>query len=258
MTNISEYPMPGDAIMLDVGCECTGVKPGTVAVLEGRIGQCRDEYMACFSASAFNDGQCVNCSGGPVPYVSPEQLVATGEMITVQFWRWKDGMAGAHRGEYYQKEVPLWKWQPGGYRDQADKALATYRFWSDSLYVREAQRASAILGYPVVERPRPINIRGFLPNRAPESLGEFVVWLCETANIGGSSDPAYLCNVIAAEAGFGDGCGSFFGAVRIRDDDHRIAVVEKIAGRIKGSYGSCLAGKVSDASLRSGLFILLT
>lgn len=235
---LHSVPMPGDVVRLDG--DYVGARQGAYAVLGGRLDRTRDEFEVCFSASAFRDEQFVSCSGGPVPFVGAEELVATGETRPQTFWRWRDNIAGAGRGEAYTLEVPVWSWTPGSYRARADRALATYRFWAedDALWLPDAQRAARILGFPVVERPMP-DVRKFLDPSVPAAIGEFAVWLCNRARIGGSSDVMYLCNIVAFESGRGDGQGNFYTVHR----ESTQADVDRIVSRLIFAYSSCIRSK---------------
>lgn len=141
---LHQMPMPGDAVRL-IG-RYTGVKFGSIAILDGAIGFAEDSYMAVFAASAFRDARVVSCSGGPAPYVACDELQPTGEMITQLFWRWKD-LPRANGGEQYLLEVPLWDWTPERHRARVDKALDTSRYWDSEgmSNIREAVQARQFL-----------------------------------------------------------------------------------------------------------------
>lgn len=241
---LNSMPMPGDVVRLDG--VLTGARRGSIGVLGGVLGRARDEYEVCFSASAFRNDQYVSCSGGPIPFVGAEDLIPTGEVLQQTFWRWKDGRSGAGRGEYYSLEVPVWSWNPNGYRARVERALDTYRFWAadGALWLPEVQAACRLLGYPVVERPFR-DVRSSVPENAPPAIAEFAVWLCHRAGIGGVCDVAYICNVVALESGYGDGCGQFFSSHR----DATQSDVERICARLLHSYGQSLRGKVTHADL---------
>lgn len=252
MNHLHSIPMPGDCVRLD-GYYC-GAKRGGFAVLQGTLGEARDTYYACFGASAFRDNRYVSCSGGPVPDIAIEELYATGETRMQTFWRWKDGIAGAHRGDYYELEVPVWSWSPKSSRYRIEAALGTYRFWEaeEGLYTRGAQQASRILGYPVVEREmEPIQIAKGIP----EAIGRFVFWLCTKAKIGGSCDPMYISNVIAAENGRGDGRGEFFAPANCRPFNPEDA--KRTVDRLLNSYFSCIHGKVKYEEMHGNLVTAL-
>lgn len=245
-------PMPGDAVRLD-GYFC-GVKQGAIAILGGRLGRASDEYLATFAASAFRDDVGVSCSGGPAPFVGAGDLVPTGETVLCPFWRWLDGRSGAGRGVGYSLEVPLWSWTPGGTRPTIEKSLDTYRFWAaeDALCLPDAQRASRVLGYPVVKRPRP-DPSGLIDPGVPASLADFSVWLCNTAEIGGLSDPMYICNVVANETGVGDGQGNFFTSLV----DVTAERIRKAVTRLFFAYDSHLRGRVDPGEAMRRLAVAL-
>lgn len=110
------HPMPGDAVLL------TGpfsiATPGQVAIIEGVVGEARDEYLVNFCYSAFrgpnskyakDPTEFVSCSGGPAPYLLASALKPTGRTRRVTFWRWKD-LPRAGGGERYTLDVPEWEW----------------------------------------------------------------------------------------------------------------------------------------------------
>lgn len=239
---LHSYPQAGDVVRLD-GYYC-GAKRGSYAVLQGREGRLYDAYYACFSASAHRDTSrngtefFVSCSGGPVPEIGIEDLVPTGETKIQSFWRFKDGIVGAGRAEYYELEVAVWSWIPGQMRPKIDNALRTYRFWAecDGLNVIDAKRAAKVLGITVPERPLP-DIPSLIEPNVPKNISEFVIWLCTKAHIGGLSDPMYLSNVIASETQTGDGSGNFW-ENKAKASSNTISA---ITDRICGAYRHCLS-----------------
>lgn len=55
----------------------------------------------------------INDWNGEVMFATPVgELTRTRDMKKVFFWKWKDGFAGAGRGEGYYKSVPVWEWTP--------------------------------------------------------------------------------------------------------------------------------------------------
>lgn len=238
---LHSYPVAGDVVRLD-GYYC-GAKRGSYAVLQGREGRLLDAYYACFSASAHRDTLrngtefFVSCSGGPVPEISIEDLVPTGETKIQSFWRFKDGIVGPGRAEYYELEVAVWSWIPGQMRPKIDNALRTYRFWAecDGLNVIDAKRAAKVLGITVPERPLP-DIPSLIESDVPKNISEFVIWLCSKAHIRGLCDPMYLSNVIASETQAGDGRGNFW--------ENKAEVtnitIKTIVDRICSAYRACL------------------
>ncbi len=99
-----QMPMPGDGVILNYSTFCVG--PSAFGVLEGMVGELRDEYLLTFNASVFRDGS-VSCSGGPGIYIPANRLWLIGEMDAV-FWKWENGCAGAEKGREYELTVPLW------------------------------------------------------------------------------------------------------------------------------------------------------
>ena len=114
-----DHSKPGAGHVVRLDGDYCGVSLGAHAVLGGGLGEGprkRDEgrMEACFSPSAHLGPGFVSCSGGPVPFIKPEELVATGETTQQQFWRWKDGVAKGDNGEYFTLEVPVWSWKGEG------------------------------------------------------------------------------------------------------------------------------------------------
>lgn len=116
-------PMPGDAVRLGPGF--TGnyweYARRTGAILNGRVGEASDEYLATFGAqeagafrgpsNAFLGPRAsvfVDCSGGPGFKIPAPDLKFAGNKFA-HYWRWKD-YPGADRGERYRLLVPLWEW----------------------------------------------------------------------------------------------------------------------------------------------------
>lgn len=64
----------------------------------------------------------------------------------------------------------------------------------------------------------------------PEKIKNISMAICERFVISGICDPIYICNVIAAENGIGDGMSHFYG-------DDIITNPYKTAVRLEGSYG---------------------
>lgn len=102
-----DKPRAGDIV---IATKCISVPPGTLGVIEGSIDSPLKSTPTCFRFSAHRDINYVSASGGPVPRIELSQLKHTGYSILGNFWRWKDGISGAGRGEDYQLRVPLWEW----------------------------------------------------------------------------------------------------------------------------------------------------
>lgn len=102
-------PGAGHAVRLD-GLY-PGLSLGAIGIADGQHGHDQAEALVTFGASAHMDDRIVSCSGGPVPYITLADLQPTGETVTQQFWRWRDGIAMADNAEYYALEVPLWSWK---------------------------------------------------------------------------------------------------------------------------------------------------
>jgi hypothetical protein len=145
---LHEIPMPGDAVRLD-GKECC-VQKGAIGILGGPIGEARDTYRLAFNPGAYRqhiDKGSVIVSGGPVPVVGIDDLIPTGETVSVRFWRFRGGDVRAHNGEDYWLDVPLWSWIPQQHRARVDSALSTLRYWErqDAGDIIDAVRARAYL-----------------------------------------------------------------------------------------------------------------
>jgi len=116
-------PMPGDAVRLTGPFMAPLAKTGAIGILNGMVGQARDEYTIIFHASAFrgksngySGPEGVSCSGGPGTISTPTtELVATGETVRHRFWRWRT-TPQAGGGEDYYLDVPLWEWRGDGGR----------------------------------------------------------------------------------------------------------------------------------------------
>jgi hypothetical protein len=105
----NNFPMPGDAVILFD--ELTHKGKPIIGIIDGTLGKPKKGYAMTFNASAYRDRGYVECSGGPGSIMTPSQeLVDTGLIISRRFWRWKDGIVGAGRGEDYYLKVPLWWW----------------------------------------------------------------------------------------------------------------------------------------------------
>jgi hypothetical protein len=108
-------PLPGDAVVTN--CRLVSSpqrRPDTevIGIIEGShidgLGR-----LVTFNASAFRDDKYTSCSGGPAPYILPENLELVGT-YRAQFWRWSNGHPGGGNGITYTAIVPLWRWiRPG-------------------------------------------------------------------------------------------------------------------------------------------------
>lgn len=94
-------------------------------------------------------------------------------------------------------------------------------------YVRE-------IDLPFVNR-----INGLITADVPPPLRRFALDFCETYGIEGLSDPMYVCNVVALEAGVGDGQGQFH-ALPYTYNDIEPEYARVIAGRLLSSYSTCI------------------
>ncbi len=107
MTAKSPIPMPGDLVKVrrDTGCS---VPAGSVGVIEGLIRCRRKRNLVCFNDNTFRNDEFVSASGGPAYFMDMRLLHASPQLINKLFWRWKDGVRGAGRGEYYSKQCQVW------------------------------------------------------------------------------------------------------------------------------------------------------
>lgn len=102
-----DIPMPGDLVKVrrDMGCS---VKAGSVGIIDGLIGCRRTTNIVCFNDNTFRDDTFVSASGGPAYFIDMHKLHPSPQIINKLFWRWKDGVRGAGRGEYYFKQCRVW------------------------------------------------------------------------------------------------------------------------------------------------------
>lgn len=148
-TMLHTVPSAGDVVRIEK--PFLWMPRGSTAIIQGIANELKDSYSLCFADSGYRDNFSVSCSGGPVPQVGLEELIPTGETVRREFWRFKDGIVGPGRAEYYWDEVSLWSWTPGSARAAIDSALNCYRYWAanDGLHLVEVQRAARTLGLPV-------------------------------------------------------------------------------------------------------------
>jgi hypothetical protein len=104
---VDRGPQPGDAFVTTSHRWCDRVNGEPV---EARGVLCREAGVlaACFNARAFRDENGVSVSGGPIPFVEPEDLHFVG-LHRQRFWRWADGFPSAHNDGEYHVTVPLWR-----------------------------------------------------------------------------------------------------------------------------------------------------
>lgn len=114
-------PMPGDVVRLSADWYGSNTA-GVMGVLDGVEGHAKDEYLCVLRPSAFrgpstafsgDKGVFISCSGGPCPFIRPEELVWTGETVQRWYWMWR-ATPEADGGINYQLEVPVWDWAPRG------------------------------------------------------------------------------------------------------------------------------------------------
>lgn len=104
---VDRGPQPGDAFVTTASRWCDRVNGEKI---EARGILCRQAWSlaACFNARAFRDDNGVSVSGGPLPFVEPEDLHFVG-LHEQRFWRWADGHPGARNDGNYTATVPLWR-----------------------------------------------------------------------------------------------------------------------------------------------------
>jgi hypothetical protein len=112
-TNELDYavkPMPGDVVRVLTSDDVL-IKVGSYGVIEGVEGETEEEYSVCFNCSPFPwwDNGVINSSGGPVRRIKASRLKATGQQKEHQFQRWRNGIAGANRGEVYVRTVNVFE-----------------------------------------------------------------------------------------------------------------------------------------------------
>lgn len=103
---IKPNPMPGDLVMI-LNSGDSLVKDRSLGVIEGIVGQYRDEFLVCFNDSTFNDGEIVNASGGPAYLIDSSRLKPSPRIVNKLFWKWKD-TPRAGGGVRYVKSCKVW------------------------------------------------------------------------------------------------------------------------------------------------------
>lgn len=95
-------PAVGDAVVYDGSGDFYSAGWGVLDTICG-------DLAATLSPSAYREAGHVSCSGGPCPFIKPEDLTLVG-LHDQRFWRWHRGHAGASEGGDYYMCVPLWQW----------------------------------------------------------------------------------------------------------------------------------------------------
>lgn len=101
-------PMPGDLVICPQGSDDPWVKAGDVGVIQGMVGESRDDYLICFGAYSTYRDRSVQSSGGPAYYLATAALLPTEETRTWTFWRWKD-TPRAGGGVEYDHTSRVWR-----------------------------------------------------------------------------------------------------------------------------------------------------
>jgi hypothetical protein len=83
------HPMPGDLVRIINSKDCL-INEGSFGVIEGIVGQRRDEYLVCFNAYSTFKEDSVSSSGGPAYMIKTSDLVATQGTREWYFWKWRD------------------------------------------------------------------------------------------------------------------------------------------------------------------------
>lgn len=100
-------PMPGNLVRIFNSQDCL-IKDSSFGVIEGIVGEFRDEYLVCFNAySVFRDKDIVSASGGPAFFIKVSELKETAETKERPFWKWKD-LPRADGGEQYTVTETVW------------------------------------------------------------------------------------------------------------------------------------------------------
>lgn len=102
-------PETGHAVRLDG--VYSGVTTGAMGIISARPDTRAEEGFLTFNTTPFMDDRGISCSGGPALDVKLADLVPTDQTVQRTFWRWRDGMSGGDRGEYYLLDVPVWSWK---------------------------------------------------------------------------------------------------------------------------------------------------
>lgn len=109
--NAARMPQPGDAVVLTERWEWGGMPVGCIGIIGGLRRTCPLEVGITFHSNTFMDKSSVSCSGGPGTIGTPSRLLKkTGRTYPVLFWKWKDGISGEGRAEYYWQDAVLWEW----------------------------------------------------------------------------------------------------------------------------------------------------
>jgi hypothetical protein len=84
-----------------------------IGIIQGRIGYVTNGASIVFNHQTYRDGQSVSSSGGPATiFTDFAELSPTDETVDVTVWRFRDGIPGADRAEYYTIPVRVWEWRP--------------------------------------------------------------------------------------------------------------------------------------------------
>ncbi|CAG0970895.1 MAG: hypothetical protein OIN86_10195 [Candidatus Methanoperedens sp.] len=102
----STYPMPGELVRIINSKDCL-IKEGSFGVIEGIVGQRRDEYLVCFNAYSTFKEDSVSSSGGPAYMIKTSDLVAAVGTKEWYFWKWKD-LPRADGGVQFSETCRIW------------------------------------------------------------------------------------------------------------------------------------------------------
>jgi hypothetical protein len=100
------YPMPGDLAQIKNSHDVL-IKDGSYGVIEGIIGERRDEYLVCFNAYSTFRESSVSSSGGPAYMIKAKDLVDAKKSIEWYFWKWRD-RPRAGGGLPYKENCRVW------------------------------------------------------------------------------------------------------------------------------------------------------
>lgn len=113
-------PMPGDAVRIapDAVWQWGSwdkhiADRSAVGIIQGRIGDTPDGASIIFNHSTYRSATAVSSSGGPgTIYTDFAELRPTDDTVSVNVWRFRDGLLQAHNAEHYTVTVPVWEWRP--------------------------------------------------------------------------------------------------------------------------------------------------
>ncbi len=87
------------------------IKPNSCGVFEGYKKWNRKKYAdVVFNfTSPFKEKNIVSASGGPTRLIKLSNIKPTKKKEKLIFWKWRRGVPGAGRGEYFEKKVNVFE-----------------------------------------------------------------------------------------------------------------------------------------------------